>query len=197
MKYIIFIFGETDNQDKFVNLLCDNIILNINVDYIKFFYGDTSCVFTFKSETQFEEVSKKVTKILEKIDISYFLLPYSDFEINARIDDATLEHLFGKELDEETLEHLFGKDLDEEVPDSDDMDLVEPQTFFSRLDEALANMKDNIEDYDDEIDIDILPRLKKKKPIKTLDEILDQINENGLNSLTEEDKQLLEKYSNI
>ena len=58
-------------------------------------------------------------------------------------------------------------------------------------------MKDNIEDYDDEIDIDILPRLKKKKPTKTLDEILDQINENGLNSLTEEDKQLLEKYSNI
>jgi hypothetical protein len=157
MKYIIFIFGETDNQDKFVNLLCDNIILNIKVDYIKFFYGDTSCVFTFKSETQFEEVSKKVTKILEKIDVSYFLLPYSDFEINARIDDATLEHLFGKELDEE-------------IPDSDEMDLVEPQTFFSRLDEALANMKDNIEDYDDdEIDIDILPRLKKKKPIKTLD----------------------------
>jgi len=77
------------------------------------------------------------------------------------------------------------------------MDLIEPQTFFSRLDEALPNMKDNIEDYDDEIDIDILPRLKKKKPTKTLDEILDQINENGLNSLTEEDKQLLEKYSNI
>jgi len=184
MKYIIFIFGETDNQDKFVNLLCDNIILNIKVEYIKFFYGDTSCVFTFKSETQFEEVSNKVTKILEKIDVSYFLLPYSDFEINARIDDATLEHLFGKELDEE-------------IPDSDEMDLVEPQTFFSRLDEALANMKDNIEDYDDEIDIEILPRLKKKKPVKTLDEILDQINENGLNSLTEEDKQLLEKYSNI
>jgi hypothetical protein len=58
-------------------------------------------------------------------------------------------------------------------------------------------MKENIEDYDDEIDIDILPRLKKKKQTKTLDEILDQINENGLNSLTEEDKQLLEKYSNI
>ena len=37
MKYIIFIFGETDNQDKFVNLLCDNIILNIKVEYIKFF----------------------------------------------------------------------------------------------------------------------------------------------------------------
>jgi hypothetical protein len=184
MKYIIFIFGETDNQDKFVNLVCDNIILNINVDYIKFFYGDTSCVYTFKSETPFDEVSKKVTEILKNINVSYFLLPYSDFEINARIDEATLEH-------------LFGKDLDEEMPNSDDMDLVEPQTFFSRLDEALENLKEGIDDYDDEIDIEILPRLKKKKPIKTLDEILDQINENGLNSLTEEDKQLLEKYSNI
>ena len=184
MKYIIFIFGETDNQDKFVNLVCDSIILNINVDYIKFFYGDTSCVYTFKSETPFDEVSKKVTEILKNINVSYFLLPYSDFEINARIDEATLEH-------------LFGKDLDEEIPDSDEMDLVEPQTFFSRLDEALENLKEGIDDYDDEIDIEILPRLKKKKPIKTLDEILDQINENGLNSLTEEDKQLLEKYSNI
>jgi hypothetical protein len=184
MKYIIFIFGGTENQDKFVNLLCDNIVLNIKVDYIKFFYGDTSCVYTFKTETQFEEVSKKVTEILKNVNVSYFLLPYSDFEINVRIDDDTLEHLFGKELDEE-------------IPDSDEMDLVEPQTFFSRLDEALANLKDNIDDYDDEIDIDILPRLKKKKQIKTLDEILDQINENGLNSLTEEDKQLLEKYSNI
>ena len=184
MKYIIFIFGETDNQDKFVNLVCDSIILNINVDYIKFFYGDTSCVYTFKSETPFDDVSKKVTEILKNINVSYFLLPYSDFEINARIDEATLEH-------------LFGKDLDEEMPDSDEMDLVEPQTFFSRLDEALENLKEGIDDYDDEIDIEILPRLKKKKPIKTLDEILDQINENGLNSLTEEDKQLLEKYSNI
>lgn len=184
MKYIIFMFGGMEKQDEFVNSVCDNIILNIKVDYIKFFYGDTSCVYTFKSESQFEEVSKTITKILQNVKVSYFLLPYSDFEIDVKID-------------EETLEHLFGKDLDEEVPDSDDMDLVEPQTFFSRLDEALANMKENIEDYDDEIDIDILPRLKKKKPTKTLDEILDQINENGLNSLTEEDKQLLEKYSNI
>jgi len=184
MKYIIFMFGGMEKQDEFVNSLCDNIILNIKVDYIKFFYGDTSCVYTFKSDLQFEEVSKNITKILQNVNVSYFLLPYSDFDIDVKID-------------EETLEHLFGKELDEEIPDSDNMDLVEPKTFFSRLDEALSNIKNNVEDYDDEIDIEILPRLKKKKPIKTLDEILDQINKNGINSLTEEDKQLLKKYSNI
>lgn len=181
MKYIIFIFGGMEKQDEFVNSLCDNIILNIKVDYIKFFYGDTSCVFTFKSEETFEDVSKSVTKILENVKVSYFLLPYSDFEINVKID-------------EETLEHLFGKELDEEVTDLDEMDLVEPQTFFSRLDEALANLRE--EDLDNDMDIDILPLLKKKKPVKTLDEILDQISQNGVNSLSDEDKQLLDKYSN-
>lgn len=181
MKYIIFIFGGMEKQDEFVNLLCDNIILNIKVDYIKFFYGDTSCVFTFKSEETFDDVSKSVTKILQNVKVSYFLLPYSDFEINVKID-------------EETLEHLFGKELDEELPDLDEMDLVEPQTFFSRLDEALANLRE--EDLDNDMDIDILPLLKKKKPVKTLDEILDQISQNGVNSLSDEDKQLLDKYSN-
>jgi hypothetical protein len=155
--------------------------LNIKVEYIKFFYGDTSCVYTFKSDEPFDEVSKSITKILENVKISYFLLPYSDFEINVRIDEETLEHLFGKELDEET-------------PSINEEDLVEPQTFFSRLDEALANLRD--EDFDNDMDIDILPLLKKKKPVKTLDEILDDISKNGVNSLSEEDKQLLDKYSN-
>ena len=181
MKYIIFIFGGMEKQDEFVNSLCDNIILNIKVDYIKFFYGDTSCVYTFKSDELFDDVSKSITKILQNVKISYFLLPYSDFEINVRIDEETLEHLFGKELDEET-------------PSIDEEDLVEPQTFFSRLDEALANLRD--EDFDNDMDIDILPLLKKKKPVKTLDEILYQISKNGVNSLSEEDKQLLYKYSN-
>jgi hypothetical protein len=168
MKYIIFIFGGMEKQDEFVNSLCDNIILNIKVDYIKFFYGDTSCVYTFKSDEPFDEVSKSITKILQNVKISYFLLPYSDFEINVRID--------------------------EETPSINEEDLVEPQTFFSRLDEALANLRD--EDFDNDMDIDILPLLKKKKSVKTLDEILDQISKNGVNSLSEEDKQLLEKYSN-
>jgi len=181
MKYIIFVFGGTENQDEFVNSVCDNIVTKIKVDYIKYFYGDTSCVYTFKSEESFEEVSKSVTKILQNVKVSYFLLPYSDFEINVKID-------------EDTLEHLFGKELDEEVPDLDEMDLVEPQTFFSRLDEALANLKE--EDFDNDNDIDILPLLKKKKLVKTLDEILDQINQNGVYSLSDEDKQLLDKYSN-
>lgn len=182
MKYIIFIFGGTENQDEFVNSICDNIMLNIQVDYIKFFYGNTSCVYTFKSDTPFDEVSLSITKIFHKINVSYFLLPYSDFEINVRIDEETLEHLFGKELDEET------SPMNEE-------DLVEPQTFFSRLDEALASIRDS--DLENDMDIEILPLLKKKKPVKTLDEILDQISQNGLNSLSEQDKQLLDKYSNI
>ena len=179
MKYIIFIFGGMEKQDEFVNSLCDNIILNIKFDYIKFFYGDTSCVYTFKSDEPFDEVSKSITKILQNVKISYFLLPYSDFEINVRIDEDTLEHLFGKELDEETTH------LNEE-------DLVEPQTFFSRLDEALANLREE----DLEHDIDIIPLLKKKKNTKTLDEILDQISQKGVNSLSDDDKKLLDKYSN-
>jgi hypothetical protein len=174
-------FGGMEKQDEFVNSVCDNIMLNIKVDYIKFFYGDTSCVYTFKSDEPFDEVSKSITKILQNVKISYFLLPYSDFEINVRIDEETLEHLFGKELDEET-------------PSINEEDLVEPQTFFSRLDEALTNLRD--EDFDNDMDIDILPLLKKKKSVKTLDEILDQISKNGVNSLSEEDKQLLDKYSN-
>lgn len=181
MKYIIFVFGGTENQDEFVNLVCDNIMLNVKVDYIKFFYGDTSCVYTFKSDTPFDEVSKSITKILQNVNVSYFLLPYSDFEINVRIDEETLEHLFGKELDEES------SSINEE-------DLVEPQTFFSRLDEALANLRE--EDLENDMDIEIIPLLKKKKPIKTLDEILDQINQKGVNSLSDDDKKLLDKYSN-
>ena len=181
MKYIIFVFGGTENQDEFVNLVCDNIMQNVKVDYIKFFYGDTSCVYTFKSDTPFDEVSKSITKILQNVNVSYFLLPYSDFEINVRID-------------EETLEHLFGKELDEESPSINEEDLVEPQTFFSRLDEALANLRE--EDLENDMDIEIIPLLKKKKPIKTLDEILDQINQKGVNSLSDDEKKLLEKYSN-
>lgn len=181
MKYIIFVFGGMENQDEFVNTLCDNIILNVKVDYIKFFYGDTSCVYTFKSDEPFEEVSMSITKILNNVKVSYFLLPYSDYEINVKIDEDTLEHLFGKELDEET------QSINEE-------DLVEPQTFFSRLDEALANLRE--EDLENDMDIDIIPLLKKKKPVKTLDEILDQINQKGVNSLSDDDKKLLDNYAN-
>jgi hypothetical protein len=181
MKYIIFIFGGMEKQDEFVNSLCDNIILNIDVEYIKFFYSDSSCVYTFKSNTSFDEVSASITNILHKINITYFLLPYSDFEINVRID-------------EETLEHLFGKELDEDSPSVNEDDLVEPNTFFSRLDEALASIRDN--DLESDMDIDIIPLLKKKKHIKTLDEILDQISQSGITSLSDDDKKLLEKYAN-
>ncbi len=50
MKYILFLFGKSDNQEVFVDKIAKFLSLSMKSDSVRFYFGDTAAVFTFETD---------------------------------------------------------------------------------------------------------------------------------------------------
>jgi len=97
MDFVLFVFGKHDNQEKLVNLICQNITVNLETDEVKYYYGDESFIITFTHNSSFDNVKKIMGQIFTKTNLVYVLLPYQDDKISVNMVNETYELLFGKQ----------------------------------------------------------------------------------------------------
>jgi hypothetical protein len=123
-------------------------------------------------------------------DIMYVLLPYTSDNLSYGLPEKISKHLFNdgisdfmseKPNNSYTEEFEVRKMIQDKIRDTFDLNI---ENFDFEYDE----------DEDDEwTDID---EIKNKQRAPSLDELLDKIKEEGLNSLTEKELLQLNKYSN-
>jgi hypothetical protein len=178
----MFLFGGHQKQDKFVEFIANELALVAHSDIVKFYYGENSSIFTFKSEETIEEVDEFLNIVFNGADLVYILLPYLNDKMSFKLNEDICKHLF---------------DLD----NRESMSGFSPKAQESQIDE-LKNLKNELNftnSFDDEAyeddDEDEMVMLKNKKKEPSIDEMLDKISEKGLSSLTETERGLLEKYS--
>ena len=173
MKYIMFTYRCDDkkNETEFVNGIAQELSPIVKSDEIKFIFGDANAVFHFETEMSFPELNIYVDLVSKDFgDFTYFLVPKGrNFASN--MGETNFNHLmdlYPNKKKRKTKKGIF------ELPKID------------------LNEEEFIKNYLSSID-----NIKKNEDICTLsvDEILDKILDEGIESLTQSEKNKLDEHS--
>ena len=157
--------------------MCKEIALSISpiVDSpnLKFHYTRNQIIFSFGTETPKDEIYEYITGILYGL-VEIFILT----EV---VDD------FSVSLPKDIRDHLFDlENVGENVTMKLDMERIKKNLDFS--------FDDDEEDDDDDI-MSLIFKNKDITPTPTLDQILDKLYSDGIDSLSSKEKNILETYS--
>ena len=166
-KYLLTIFGDFKNNECEEIARCMEPL--IDSTHLKFQYRNGVILFHFASEILMEDIHEFLELTSHEMYDSFILSEYNDKVSVFMVDDMK--------------EHLF--DLDNESKGEITIELT-PNNRFENI-------------YDDEEEDDIvtllLNEVKKNLKLPSMDQLLDKINEHGVESLTPYEKATLDNYS--
>ena len=175
MKYLLFVYPCEDTWDENVSNveIASEIATISKSDNIKYVYGESHTIFHFDSELSSSEVAEFVESLKEEIGDFMFVLLQGYKSIESNMPTESLESLLKINKRGRTprkpnrLKNIFG-------------------TGTEGFD---------IKKFMDEHNVRVLDFLKNNTCDLTIDEILDKIIEQGINSLTKEEKDKLDNHS--
>lgn len=180
-RYVLLVFAESKNQDKFVKVLSEEIVGVADTADIKYFYGHQSVILTFISNAPFEDVKDYLMLTLGISNIVYFLIPYNTEQIGYWITPEVEKHLFDTDKMSEKPDNIVKEN--NQVRNLLFGDEIEPKNYLNEI-------------FDLECEDDEIENNKKSKIVeKSLDDLLDKISKTGVSSLTKQELKLLHNYS--
>ena len=149
---------------------------------MKFIFNPNSFIANFTSKLPFEDLKEHFDNVLSLQVEQYFLSEMTN-EFAVGMNPDLMEGLFNLDEDNKEISHVSMKMILEDlnsVGENGLMDFLQnlPKIIEKAMTEDLENIK---------------PSIIKK--VVSLDEVLDKITEEGIESLTEEEKQILENYA--
>jgi RNA binding exosome subunit len=171
MNFLLFVYHTEDMKTP------DETIANIGVELskimssnqIKYMFGDRHSIYHFASDFSADEIDDFLCLVSAEFENFNYFLTQKTKTIRSNFDEDNLLHLL-------TLRNTNKK---KQTP---------PKKFEFEMDlgggEDFARMADTI--------MGLIP---KKRCELTMDELLDKIGSEGINSLTEEEKSKLDEYS--
>jgi hypothetical protein len=172
-----YLLSVTDNFAS--EEMCKEIALSISpiVDSpnLKFHYTRNQIIFSFGTETPKDEIFEYIKGILHGL-VEIFILTEVVDDFSISLPDDIKDHLFDLE------------NVGENVTMKLDMERIKKNLDFSFDDED--------DDEDDAADImSLIFKNKTTDPNPTLDQILDKLYSEGIDSLSSKEKNILETYS--
>jgi hypothetical protein len=186
-KYILFVFAKNDNPKEFTEQIAEELCVISDTPNLNFYFGPESSVFTISTLDSYEDVKDYVDMVLGVGDIMYVLLPYTSDKLSYGLPEKISKHLFNDGISD----FMSGKSNNSEPNEFEVRKMIQ--------DKIRDTFKLNIENFDFEYDEEEwtdIDEIKNKHRSPSLDDLLEKIKEKGLNSLTEKELQLLNKYSN-
>lgn len=175
MNYLITMFGDFQDSDR---VRAINICLTpmVSSKELKFSKSDTFIISHFESDWDLDYINSYIKDVLNNQVDMVIVSPSENVTILANNDFVS---------------HLT--DLEQEIENSNvQPDTVKIHSGFEKLQQEMMDMMEEDDDDEDEIKTIIQ---KSKKNTLSLDDLLDKITEFGFNSLTENEKKLLQKLS--
>lgn len=176
MNYLITMLGDFQNNDR---VRAINICLApmVSSKELKLSNTNTFIISHFESDWDLNNITSYVKDVLNNQVDMVIVSPSENVTILANNDFAS---------------HLT--DLEQEIENSNvQPDTVKVHSGFEKIQQDMMDMMEE-DDDDDEDEIKTIIQ-KYKKNTLSLDDLLDKITEFGFNSLTENEKKLLQKLS--
>jgi len=185
MKYLLTVFISHKRQEDFVVSLAKEV-QTLSKTGVKYFFGEQTILMTFETQSSFQQTTDFFSAILGDLSIPFVLSPTNK-----------IAYWFDKENEK----HLFETDLcntNDEYSDEEQKNLRD-DLFLGSFDKPKKPSGEwgpppGPRGFSDKLD-ELFGIKKKVEEVPTLDELLDKINVSGMKSLTEKEKQLLNKYS--
>jgi hypothetical protein len=175
MKHLLFVYGEYTNKPNHIAVIGD-IISELTVNKcVKYQHGAAGAIYHFESKESIKYIGKYLEDTITDLTAMFFLVPMTD-EVLISVDDMVMSHLFN--LENETTNSNFSFDINKTVTNEDT-----DKTVAELVNEIAKTLIEELAPQEGEV------------KIPTLDELLDKINTNGINSLTKKEKQLLDEYA--
>jgi len=192
--YLLFIYG-VFNDDERVKGTVSTLLPVLSTKAMKYIWGDYGIVCMFSSKVKFAELSDFVFAHISGESNQYFLTEKTD-KLSVYGPDKAMEHLLSSD---DFIPSLEEDSTDEVITDDFIYEFLKKQDFnFSEIDFSKIQDFKIVEDNEDEEDEDI-EKIKKQSKNKvqkpSLDDILEKIQTDGINTLTSQEKKLLDDYS--
>ena len=173
MNYLLFVYYDSTvvDAEKTTNVIANKIADQMTSKEIKFMFGDKHAIFHFSSNMTIDIMGEWISFIYDGLGcFEYFLSP-KPRNIQSNFPKDNLEYLLS----------LKKKKVKKDTPPSRDLNI------------KFTNFDTGKEFFDI---ADFILNLKRPEVCNlTLDELLDKIVDQGVDSLTEIEKQKLEEYS--
>lgn len=180
--YLLFVFGDFTSDYK-VNQVGKSVILASTDETIKYIYGSYHMIIKINTDIPFDEFKKFIYESLKEDKYEYFLMPMSE-KTSAKLPKELANNLFDLEEDNENVTLMLNVPEMEVKQDDEELDRI-IDYFTKELDFA----------FDMEEDEDVDPMLVDNS-LPSMDDILDKLVENGPDSLTLDERKLLDRYAN-
>ena len=180
-KYLLFMFGNWStyqNNAKVVNNIREIMETIVIEEEFSFVTGDNIVIMCIKSRMEFNDIEEVFQDYLTPHVGAFFLMP-KPRKLSYRLDKNLEEHLFGerKNTKQKTIDPKLAKELSKSLKSLVDNKIKE----IKRVIKNPINVKDK--------------ELKFKKSF-TVDVLLDKIIDEGIDNLTKEELEFLDKYNN-
>lgn len=165
MEYLLVVFAGFNEPEKYANSICDEMTDKFDAENLRYHFSDKSVILLFSCEKDELTLNKMLKEIFGKNGVIFVLLPYIE-DSNSISMVHNMYPLFFDETKEKEITINFS--VMESLNNESDLEFeIEEEPIF----------------------------VKKPKKQKTLDELLEKINKVGYNGLTQNEKNLLDKYS--
>ncbi len=170
MNYLLFVYHNEDMKTP--DVTTENIGAELSKimssNQVKFMFGDKHSIFHFASDFSVDEIDDFLCLVSAEFENFNYFLTQKTKNIKSNFDEDNLLHLL-------TLRNTNKR---KQTP---------PRSFDFKLDVGGEDFDRMAENF-----MSLLP---KKGCTLTMDDLLDKINDKGINSLTEEEKCKLDEYS--
>lgn len=180
--YLLFVFGDFTTEYK-VNQVGKSVILASTDETIKYIYGSYHMIIKINTDIPFDEFKKFIYESLKEDKYEYFLMPMSE-KTSAKLPKDLADNLFDLEKDNENVKIMMNIPEMEVKQDDEELDRI-IEYFTKELDFT----------FDMEEDEEVDPMLVDNS-LPSMDDILDKLVENGPDSLTLDERKLLDRYAN-
>lgn len=173
--YMIFIYGDYKGKEKEVEDLVLQLLPIVSSDFIKYNYGEHGVVCHFSTKESFDDLIEYIDMVFNLYINQYFVVEKTDncfFQMPKNLKDDLLK------INDEDNTTKNGKI--ETRPPRVEFDMIDKEKIFNVFVPLF-----NSEDFN-------FPPHEYHEP--TIDEILDKITEQGIESITKQERQILENY---
>lgn len=186
-SYLLLVYGNYDGGEKFVKEIVNQFAPVLSSNMMKYTWGENGLVCHFDSNVDFDDLQMFVQDVMGMMCEQYFFMEKPD-KLSVHGPQEIVEHLF--ELENNIDGYVY---KNENLEDPNGMELDKIMEFFMSINDEVESA---INDDDEDNEIEIIKKSKKKKPEPNIDDILDKMIDKGKDSLTKKEKKILDNYSN-
>jgi len=181
-SYLLFLYGIWIDEREIIRVMQESLIVVVDSGYMKFVHGPGSAIVSFKSQETFEELSEYIESVLPDYVTNHMFMPRPR-KLSHRFPDDMDKHLFDLDTNTNDLVDKQDEKYDSLPEVFNDINNPEFDDIIGKIDSIFEEF---VTDY-------------KKITLNTkdynIDDILDKITINGVSSLTEGEKEYLDKQN--